>query len=66
VRNIYLLSHAKKLTLQLTNTCSYGKEAGENGRVWKIYKDGAKQLDEASFDAWNDTLDVLLVFVGAF
>ena len=44
----------------------FGQEAGENGRVWKIYKESMKQHDDASFEAWKDTLDVLLVFVSIF
>lgn len=44
-------------------TCSLGWEASENGRVWKIYKDGTKQQDNELFSVWTETLDVLLVFV---
>jgi len=53
------ISHSYTVLL----TCRFGKEANANGRVWKIYKDGMKQHDDGSFEAWKETLDVLLVFV---
>lgn len=36
----------------------------ENARVWKVYQDEATIQDDALLDAWNKTLDILLIFVG--
>jgi len=35
----------------------------DNARVWKVYRDRAKEQDDDLFEAWKETLDVLLVFV---
>ena len=55
--------HTNTDICNLLITYRFGKEADDNGRVWKIYKDGVKQQDDGSFEAWKETLDVLLVFV---
>jgi len=43
--------------------CSPGEAAGDNGRVWKIYRDRVKVIDDDLLEGWNDTLNVLLTFV---
>ncbi|KAA1473306.1 hypothetical protein DENSPDRAFT_802371, partial [Dentipellis sp. KUC8613] len=37
-----------------------------NARVWKVYFDEAKMMDDDMVEAWKDTIDVLLVFAGLF
>ncbi|KAH7102103.1 hypothetical protein BKA62DRAFT_590861, partial [Auriculariales sp. MPI-PUGE-AT-0066] len=43
-----------------------GDETGENGRVWRVYRDRATANDEVIIGSWNGTLDVLLIFAGLF
>lgn len=40
-----------------------GDEASDHARVWKVYRDQAKEHDEKLLDGWNKTLDILLIFV---
>ncbi|TFY51955.1 hypothetical protein EVG20_g10767, partial [Dentipellis fragilis] len=37
-----------------------------NARVWKVYLDEAKMVDDDMVEAWRDTIDILLVFAGLF
>ena len=57
----HLISRAR-LTFQLRP----GEAAKANGRVWKIYRDRVKDIDEDLLEAWTDTLNMLLVFVRSF
>ncbi|KAA1470890.1 hypothetical protein DENSPDRAFT_858620 [Dentipellis sp. KUC8613] len=43
-----------------------GKCLDDNARVWKVYLDEAKMMDDDMVEAWKDTVDVLLVFAGLF
>ncbi|KAA1470736.1 hypothetical protein DENSPDRAFT_849756 [Dentipellis sp. KUC8613] len=43
-----------------------GKCLEPNARVWKVYLDEAKMMDDDMVEAWKDTIDVLLVFAGLF
>ncbi|KAA1470720.1 hypothetical protein DENSPDRAFT_864781 [Dentipellis sp. KUC8613] len=43
-----------------------GECMGPNARVWKVYLDEAKMMDDDMVEAWKDTIDVLLVFAGLF
>ncbi|TFY65844.1 hypothetical protein EVG20_g5237, partial [Dentipellis fragilis] len=43
-----------------------GKCLGPNARVWKVYLDEAKMMDDDMVEAWKNTIDVLLVFAGLF
>ncbi|KAA1478572.1 hypothetical protein DENSPDRAFT_875749 [Dentipellis sp. KUC8613] len=43
-----------------------GKCLAPNARVWKVYLDEAKMMDDDMVEAWKDTIDVLLVFAGLF
>ncbi|KZW02449.1 hypothetical protein EXIGLDRAFT_637456, partial [Exidia glandulosa HHB12029] len=45
---------------------AFGQELGSNARVWKVYKDESTVYDKAMLDAWNKTLDILLIFAGLF
>jgi len=51
------------LGFKLTGHYSPGEAAGDNGRVWKIYRDRVKDIDDDLIEGWNDTLNTLLVFV---
>jgi len=51
------------LGFKLTHHCSPGEAAGDNGRVWKIYRDRVEKVDDDLLEGWNDTLNMLLVFV---
>ncbi|TFY52026.1 hypothetical protein EVG20_g10737 [Dentipellis fragilis] len=42
------------------------KTLDSNARVWKVYLDEAKMVDDDMVEAWRDTIDVLLVFAGLF
>ncbi|TFY50646.1 hypothetical protein EVG20_g11404, partial [Dentipellis fragilis] len=42
------------------------KTLDPNARVWKVYLDEAKMVDDDVMEAWRDTIDVLLVFAGLF
>ncbi|KAA1470996.1 hypothetical protein DENSPDRAFT_85292 [Dentipellis sp. KUC8613] len=42
------------------------KTLDPNARVWKVYLDEAKMMDDDMTEAWRDTVDVLLVFAGLF
>ncbi|KZV95346.1 hypothetical protein EXIGLDRAFT_766259 [Exidia glandulosa HHB12029] len=44
----------------------FGGEMDENAPVWKVYQDTATIQDGALLDAWNKTLDILLIFAGLF
>ncbi|KAF5353795.1 hypothetical protein D9758_010604 [Tetrapyrgos nigripes] len=44
----------------------FGKEAGENARVWKVYLDEAETFDDEMLRGFRDTLDALLVFAALF
>ncbi|KAJ7683822.1 hypothetical protein B0H14DRAFT_2165884, partial [Mycena olivaceomarginata] len=44
----------------------YGEEAGNNARVWKVYRDKVSERDADLVDGWNKTLDILLLFAGLF
>ncbi|TFY56199.1 hypothetical protein EVG20_g9023 [Dentipellis fragilis] len=37
-----------------------------NARVWKVYLDEAKMVDDDMVEAWRETIDILLVFAGLF
>ncbi|TFY69957.1 hypothetical protein EVG20_g2923 [Dentipellis fragilis] len=37
-----------------------------NARVWKVYLDEAKMMDDDMVEAWRDTIDLLLIFAGLF
>jgi len=52
-----------RLRLTLMLVCRPGEAAGDNGRVWKIYRDRVKVIDDDLLEGWNDTLNVLLTFV---
>jgi hypothetical protein len=41
----------------------FGEEFSENARLWKVYKDEAEKSDGDKLALWNQTLDVLLLFV---
>jgi len=41
----------------------FGAEAGDNGRVWRVYQDRANDMDADTILGWNDTINFLLVFV---
>ena len=43
--------------------CSPGEAASDNGRVWKIYRDRVKDIDDDLLEGWDDTLNMLLIFV---
>lgn len=40
-----------------------GKEIDETARVWQVFRDEATEFDNRMLDAWNKTLDILLIFV---
>ncbi|KAA1470950.1 hypothetical protein DENSPDRAFT_864892 [Dentipellis sp. KUC8613] len=42
------------------------KGLDHNARIWKVYLDEAKMLDDDMVGAWRDTVEVLLVFAGLF
>ncbi|KAH7098020.1 hypothetical protein BKA62DRAFT_814139, partial [Auriculariales sp. MPI-PUGE-AT-0066] len=44
----------------------YGEELTPNARVWKIYRDRARDEDEDRVRGWHETLNVLLIFAGLF
>ncbi|KAH7091704.1 hypothetical protein BKA62DRAFT_605951, partial [Auriculariales sp. MPI-PUGE-AT-0066] len=44
----------------------YGEEAGEDARVWKVYRERASEKDEDVIEGWNSLLDILLIFAGLF
>jgi hypothetical protein len=44
----------------------WGEEWGPNARVWRVYSDEAQIYDTEMTEAWKDTLDVFLIFVGLF
>lgn len=41
----------------------FGEEVADNARVWKVYRDEATEDDKTLLNAWNKTLDILLIFV---
>ena len=41
----------------------YGEEVAADARVWRIYRDECTKRDDHTVITWNDTLDVLLIFV---
>lgn len=40
-----------------------GKEMEPSARVWKVYLEHATAHDKAMLEGWNNTLDILLIFV---
>ncbi|TFY53385.1 hypothetical protein EVG20_g10139, partial [Dentipellis fragilis] len=42
------------------------KGLDHNARIWKVYLDETKMLDDDMVGAWRDTVEVLLVFAGLF
>lgn len=50
--------------LTTDHTRRFGEEAADDARVWRIYQDRATDRDEVQIDGWNQTLDILLLFVG--
>lgn len=44
----------------------FGQERAENARVWLTYLDEAESYDRDKVDSWNDTINILLVFIGIF
>ncbi|KAA1473338.1 hypothetical protein DENSPDRAFT_872744 [Dentipellis sp. KUC8613] len=73
-RKMFGVSHKKQDT-QYLNPDDYekkyamdedGKCLEPNARVWKVYLDEAKVMDDDMVEAWKDTIDVLLVFAGLF
>ena len=50
---------------QIYEPDKYGQEMGPEARVWRVYLDEAEIYDRELLDGYRDTLDVLLVFVGA-
>lgn len=42
-----------------------GEELAPNARVWKVYREQATAHDKAMLEGWNNTLDILLIFVRA-
>jgi len=61
IRPVRKLNHLWVSSLPLH--CSPGEAAGDNGRVWKIYRDRVKDIEDDLLEGWNDTLNMLLVFV---
>ena len=43
--------------------CSFGEEASDNARVWKLYRDRVSGRDDDQIESWNKTIDILLIFV---
>lgn len=41
----------------------YGDEASDHARVWKVYRDQAKEHDDKLLAGWHGSLDILLIFV---
>jgi hypothetical protein len=39
------------------------EELGPNSKIWNFYLPAAKEFDEKMVNAWNKSIDVLLVFV---
>ena len=42
---------------------SPGTEAGDNARVWRVYRDRVNDLDADTISGWNDAINFLLIFV---
>src|ERR1700742_3996629 len=40
-----------------------GEELGDNARVWRIYFDEAREIDEEIVNEYKESIDILLVFV---
>jgi len=45
------------------NIPRFGEEASERARVWNVYRDRVKDIDEDMLEGWDETLNVLLLFV---
>ena len=43
-----------------------GKEFDANARVWRIYYDEARELDNEVIKEYKESIDVLLVFVSLY
>ncbi len=41
----------------------YGQEMSDKARIWPIYNEEAADFDANMLAEWQDTIDVLLVFV---
>ena len=44
-------------------TFRFGEEATDNARIWKVYRDRAQAEDQDLLEGWNNTLNILLIFV---
>lgn len=47
----------------ISNLFRFGEEAADNARVWKLYRDSCNDRDQDLLEGWNDTINILLIFV---